>query len=50
MWNATSGGSRRAVTATAVNYNRELAPGSVAAFGFVGTGTASTPALSCTAD
>ena len=50
MWNATSGGSGRAVTATAVNYNRELAPGSVAAFGFVGTGAASTPALSCTAD
>ena len=49
MWNATSGGTGRSETATAVNYNRELAPGSVTAFGFVGTGTAATPTLSCTA-
>jgi hypothetical protein len=49
MWNATAGGSGRTETATAVNYNQELAPGSVAAFGFVSTGTAATPTLSCTA-
>jgi hypothetical protein len=49
MWNATSGGSGRSETATAVNYNRELAPGSTTSFGFVGTGTAAVPTLSCTA-
>jgi len=49
MWNATSGGSGRNETATAVNYNQELAPGSITAFGFVGTGTPATPTLSCTA-
>jgi hypothetical protein len=49
MWNATSGGSGKNETATAVNYNRELAPGSITAFGFVGTGTPATPTLSCTA-
>jgi hypothetical protein len=32
-----------------VNYNRELAAGSIAAFGFVGSGKAVTPTLSCTA-
>jgi hypothetical protein len=49
MWNATSRASGRSQTATAASYNQELAPGSVAAFGFVGAGAAVTPVLTCTA-
>jgi chitin-binding protein len=48
-WNATITTSGNTVTATNVSYNGALAPGASAGFGFLGSGTAATPATSCRA-
>jgi predicted carbohydrate-binding protein with CBM5 and CBM33 domain len=48
-WNATTTVSGTTVTATNTAYNGALAAGASTTFGFVGSGTATTPAVTCTA-
>jgi chitin-binding protein len=48
-WNATSTVSGTVLTATNVSYNGALSAGGSATFGFLGSGTATTPAATCTA-
>jgi chitin-binding protein len=48
-WNATVTASGSTVTATNVGYNGTVAAGARTSFGFIGSGTAATPAVSCRA-
>jgi chitin-binding protein len=48
-WNATTTASGNTVTATNVPYNGALSAGAATSFGFIGAGTAGTPAVTCTA-
>jgi cellulase/cellobiase CelA1 len=48
-WNATVTTSASTVTATNVSYNGVVAAGASTSFGFLGSGTAATPAVSCRA-
>jgi hypothetical protein len=48
-WNATVTTSGSTVTARNVSYNGALGAGAGATFGFLGSGTAGVPSLSCTA-
>jgi chitin-binding protein len=48
-WNATSSTSGNTVTATNVSYNGALSAGGSTTFGFLGSGTAATPTVTCTA-
>jgi chitin-binding protein len=48
-WNATSSISGNTQTATNVGYNGALGAGASTTFGFLGSGTASTPTVTCTA-
>jgi predicted carbohydrate-binding protein with CBM5 and CBM33 domain len=48
-WNATVSTSGNTMTATNVGYNGSLAAGGKATFGFLGSGTATTPTVSCSA-
>ncbi len=47
MWNAVLGHTGNSQTATSVNYNSSLAPGSITTFGLQGTGPAVAPAVAC---
>jgi cellulose 1,4-beta-cellobiosidase len=51
MWNASNQQSGQSETATNMNYNGAIAPGSNTTFGFQGTysGTNAAPTLTCTA-
>ncbi|MFI5938182.1 lytic polysaccharide monooxygenase [Actinoplanes sp. NPDC051494] len=48
-WNATLSTAGTVVTAANATYNGSVAAGARTSFGFTGSGTASTPALACTA-
>lgn len=48
LWNGTSTVSGGAVTVRNVAYNGSLAANATTTFGFIGTGSPSTPALTCT--
>jgi lytic cellulose monooxygenase (C4-dehydrogenating) len=48
-WNATTSSSGNTVTASNVSYNGALAAGGSTTFGFIGSGNATTPAVTCTA-
>ncbi len=48
-WNATARVSGTVLTATNVSYNGALSAGGSTTFGFLGSGTATTPAVTCTA-
>ena len=48
-WSATSTISGNTLTATNVSYNGVLAAGGTTTFGFLGSGTATTPTVTCTA-
>jgi chitin-binding protein len=48
-WNATSSISGNIVTATNVSYNGALSAGGSTTFGYLGSGTATTPTVTCTA-
>jgi cellulase/cellobiase CelA1 len=48
-WNATSTVSGNVLTATNVSYNGSLSAGGNTTFGFLGSGTASTPTVTCSA-
>jgi predicted carbohydrate-binding protein with CBM5 and CBM33 domain len=48
-WNATVSASGNTVTATNASYNGALGAGASASFGFIGTGTSSTPTVTCRA-
>jgi chitin-binding protein len=48
-WNATSSISGNTLTATNASYNGALAAGGSTSFGFLGSGTASTPTVTCSA-
>ncbi|GGN65268.1 pectate lyase [Actinoplanes lobatus] len=48
LWNGTLSTSGSAVTVTNASYNGALAAGASTTFGFTATGTATTPAISCT--
>ncbi|WP_367129490.1 lytic polysaccharide monooxygenase [Saccharothrix sp. HUAS TT1] len=49
IWSATATTSGTTVTARNAAYNGSIAPGGAATFGFVASGTAGTPTLTCTA-
>ena len=46
-WNGTLSGSSPNYTVTNASYNGALAAGASTTFGFLGTGAAATPTLSC---
>jgi lytic cellulose monooxygenase (C4-dehydrogenating) len=48
-WNATVSASGTTVTAANASYNGALSAGATTNFGFIGSGTSSTPAVTCTA-
>ncbi|GIF17809.1 chitin-binding protein [Actinoplanes tereljensis] len=48
-WNATSTVSGNVVTSTNASYNGALSAGGSTTYGFLGSGTASTPTVTCTA-
>ena len=48
-WNATATVSGTVMTATNVSYNGALSAGGSTTFGFLGSGTATTPTVTCTA-
>ncbi len=48
-WNATSSISGNTVTATNVSYNGTLSAGGSTTFGYLGSGTATTPTVTCAA-
>jgi len=48
-WNATATVSGNVLTATNASYNGALGAGGTATFGFINSGTSSTPAVTCTA-
>lgn len=48
-WNATTTASGNTVTATNASYNGALAAGGSTSFGFIGSGSATTPTVTCTA-
>ena len=48
-WNATATVSGNALTATNVSYNGALSAGGSTTFGFLGSGTATTPTVTCAA-
>jgi chitin-binding protein len=48
-WNATVTASGSTVTATNASYNGALGAGATTSFGFIGSGTSSTPTVACTA-
>jgi chitin-binding protein len=48
-WNATLSTSGNTVLATNVGYNGALGSGGKATFGFLGSGTAVTPTVACSA-
>jgi len=48
-WNATVSASGSTVTATNASYNGALAAGASTTFGFIGSGTSTVPAASCSA-
>ena len=47
VWNGVSTGSGSTVTVRNVAYNGSLAAGGSTSFGFIGTGSPSTPSLAC---
>ena len=48
-WNATVSASGSTVTATNASYNGALGAGASTSFGFINSGTAATPTVSCSA-